>query len=134
MKKTLVQQRQRWQVAFLAACLVLAQALWLLHGVAHFEVSRRAVMTDVSTEVRTHAKVPACDHAVSHWAQALLPDHQNERSCADYDQHSHADAAPGGDWGVVSQAPGDLAQATHVASGMAAQAAGFLARGPPANA
>ena len=134
MKASNLRQRRYWQVAVLAACLMLAQALWLLHRVAHFEVATRASVAHIGAAL----KAPVCDHAVSAWvsawSKALLPDHQDERSCADYDQLSHADMAPGCTVTTLSQPPATRPEATHVPSGMAAQAAGFLARGPPASA
>lgn len=107
----------RTLVAAMAMCLVLAQALWLLHRVGHV----RVVTHTASDEFKASA-----------WMKAVLPDHQDERSCAQYDQLSHADMAPGCHALHLTQGHSDLAQAAHVASSMAAQAAGFLARGPPA--
>jgi hypothetical protein len=130
MKKSAVRHRHYWQVAVLATCLMLAQALWLLHRVVHFEVLNRASVAQASASLKS----PVGDLVVSPWAKALLPDHQDERSCADYDQLGHADMAPGCAAPTASQAPAMRPEATHVASGMAAQAAGFLARGPPATA
>jgi hypothetical protein len=118
---------QRWLVAVLATCLVLAQALWLLHRVAHFDVATHAVLAHGS-----HASEAGfARHSTSPVAQALLPDHQDQRSCAQYDHLSHADMAPGCELMDATQAHAFLAQATHAASQMATQAAGFLARGPP---
>ena len=128
MKVSSVRHRRRWQVAVLAICLMLAQALWLLHRVAHFKVSSRAALAHASAELKS----PPCDFAIGSWARALMPDHQDERSCADYDQLGHADMAPGCNVPTASHAPVMRAEVTHAASGMAAQAAGFLARGPPA--
>jgi hypothetical protein len=119
MNKPLRLSRQRWLVAMLAMSLVLAQALWLLHRVAHVGIATQA--SAASTGIKA-----------DRWAKALLPDHQDERSCAQYDQLSHADMAPGCAAIDASQVHAVLAQVTHVASQMAAQAAGFLARGPPA--
>ena len=90
MKVSGVRHRRRWQVAVLAICLTLAQALWLLHRVAHFQVSSRAAVAHASEQLKS----PPCDLATGSWAKALLPDHQDERSCADYDQLGHADMAP----------------------------------------
>jgi hypothetical protein len=111
--------RQRWLVAAFATCLVLAQALWLLHRVAHVGIA-------------TQVSAASSHHKAGLWAKSVLPDHQDERSCAQYDHFSHADMAVGGELMEATQLHPLLAQATHVASQMAAQAAGFLARGPPA--
>jgi hypothetical protein len=107
----------------LGFCLVLSQALWLLHRVAHFDTVAQASVTAKSTPPAKSGNL---------WAEAFLPDHLDERSCAQYDQLGHADMAPGCPAMDLTQAATALALATHVASLMAAQAAGFLARGPPA--
>lgn len=110
---------RRWLVATFAMCLMLSQALWLLHRVAHFALANQTA---------------SVDSKAGFWAKALLPDHPDERSCAQYDQLSHADMMPGCQLPPASFAKAAFVQATHVASSMAAQAAGFLARGPPATA
>ncbi len=109
---------RRWLVAIFAACLLMAQGLWLLHRVAHVGIA-------------THSSLAASELNSGQWAKALLPDHRDERSCAQYDHLCHADMAPGCDLVNATQQHVLLAPATHVASQMAAQAAGFLARGPP---
>jgi hypothetical protein len=124
MKKSRLLGRQHWLVAVLAISLVLSQALWLLHRVAHVGVATQ------TSAAQAHAA--SSGHAADRWVKSLLPDHQDQRSCAQYDHLSHADMAPGCAAQDVTQAHAVLAQATHVASQMAAQAAGFLARGPPA--
>ena len=143
MKRVQLHQRP-WFTALLALSLMLSQALWLLHRVAHNGAHsgayRGAHAEDVSA---THGSGHTVSgHAGSHaanssstWLKALLPEHADELSCAHFDQLGHADALPG------CVAPQGLSQphahalpATHVASSLAAQAAGFLARGPPATA
>ena len=116
-------------VLCLALCLVLSQALWLLHRIAHAGMTPHvvAVQSSESTEAAS------VHRDAGSWIKSLLPDHQDERSCALYDHLSHADLAPGFHSLDVTQQHLVVAQATHRASGMAAQAAGFLARGPPAD-
>jgi hypothetical protein len=121
---------QRWLAAVVALCFFLSQALWLLHRVAHVGIATHA--TAVSGKGQSSAAPTA--HKSGAWVKALLPDHPDERSCAQYDQLGHADLALGSQTLEVTFAKTTLAQATHVASSMAAQAAGFLARGPPATA
>ena len=119
-------------------CLTLSQALWLLHRVAHVgQVGHVGQVAHVAhgghlgqSTVSTRTASVALE--VGAWTKALLPDHKDERSCAQYDQLSHADMAPGCHALHATLARNALAQVTHVASSMAAQAAGFLARGPPA--
>lgn len=112
----------------LALCLVLSQALWLLHRIAHAGMTPHLAAAHSSESSRA----ASVDRDAGRWIKALLPDHQDERSCAVYDHLSHADMAPGFQPLDVTQPHLVVAQATHRASGMAAQAAGFLARGPPA--
>ena len=109
--------QQRWLVATFAMCLMLSQALWLLHRVAHYALANPGASVGSKTGI---------------WVKAVLPDHPDERSCAQYDQLSHADLLPGCQLQPASFAEATFVQAMHVASSMAAQAAGFLARGPPA--
>ncbi len=125
---TTARLRCSWFVAVLATSLVLSQALWFLHRVAHVGVATHlgAAHGVDSTRVTVFAPVKSL------WAKALLPDHQDEQSCAQYDQLGHADLALGCEALNLSQALLPNAQPAHMASLMAAQAAGFLARGPPA--
>ena len=107
--------------------MLLAQALGWVHRIAHSPASLRAVDASFDAQPSVTAELP-----LAHWVQALLPAHDSDRSCQLYDQLTHADVAIGAMPGAVSHSFGDLPQATHRASRLAAQAAGFLARGPPA--
>lgn len=111
----------------IAVLMLLAQALGLVHRIAHPPASLRAVAASVEAQPSVTAGLP-----LAHWVQALLPAHNSDRSCQLYDQLTHADVAIGAMPAVASHSFGDLPQATHRASRLAAQAAGFLARGPPA--
>ena len=107
--------------------MLLAQALGWVHRIAHSPASLRAVDASFDAQTSATAELP-----LAHWVQALLPAHDSDRSCQLYDQLTHADVAIGAMPAAVSHSFGDLPQATHRASRLAAQAAGFLARGPPA--
>ena len=134
------QWRQRSWVAAafaltLALSLLLSQALWLVHRVAHSGLipqrSANSVAAVSGVDINVHADAEA--KVLGSWTQALLPQHNDERSCAQFDHLTHADMAPGcGEPPGLSQAHCLALSATHVASQLAAQAAGFLARGPPA--
>lgn len=99
-------------VAALLAVLVLAQTLGALHRIAH----------------------PGGDGAATpstHWVLDLFADHDHDGSCELFDQLTHGAA-------LCAASPGPLASpepappvARHAAWQIAAQAAGFLARGPP---
>ena len=107
--------------------LLWVQGLGLLHRVAHAPGAVRAAA--VATQATLTA--PATQRS-GHWLQALLPEHDSDRSCQLYDQLTHADAAPAAALSVVALTAHPAPEATHRASCLAAQAAGFLARGPPA--
>ena len=68
----------------------------------------------------------------AHWIQALLPQHDSDRSCDLYDQSTHSDAAPGSPPDAATRSPDEQSAAIYRASCLAAQASGFLACGPPA--
>ena len=105
--------------------MLLAQALWLLHRVAHPPAALRG-----ATQAQA---VPGATFAgATDWTRALLPQHDNDRSCDLYDQLTHADAAAGAALDTATQPVVQPPPAIHRGSGIAAQAAGFLARGPPA--
>ncbi|MEQ1685152.1 MAG: hypothetical protein ABL916_16010 [Burkholderiaceae bacterium] len=101
---------------------VLAQALGLMHRVVHAPF----VGHDVA---QASAEVP--QGGVS-WLKALFAGHDSERGCDLYDQSSHADLACGDVPSMALQGPSATADVIHPGWQLAAQAAGFLARGPPA--
>ena len=116
---------RRSVLMLLMAALVLVQALGLMHRVVHVHAQLQ------------HAAVPPLAAAGSattagdSWVKALFGNHDGERDCAQYDQLTHADLA----WDSV---PAIASRASGIGHGLcrpgwqlAAQAAGFLARGPP---
>jgi hypothetical protein len=98
--------------AVLLVSLVLAQALGLMHGIAHMR----------------HVAAKAGD---SGWVAKLFAGHQHGGDCDVYDQLTHGDALHGITPVVAAveftQAPVALHRGWHIA----AQSSGFLARGPP---
>ena len=106
--------------AVLLVSLVLAQALGLMHGIAHM---RHGPVTTTMT-----AKAQAGD---SGWVAKLFSGHQHGGDCDVYDQLSHGDALHGATpvFAAVefTQTPVALHSGWHIA----AQSSGFLARGPP---
>ena len=120
-------RRLRTPLIFAMVVLLLCvQALGLAHRLAHAPGAARVVA--VATEATP--TTPATQRS-RHWLQALLPEHDSDRSCQLYDQLTHADAAPAAALSVVAVTVHAAPEATHRASCLAAQAAGFLARGPP---
>jgi hypothetical protein len=106
--------------AVLLASLVLAQALGLMHGIAHMRHAPGTVST------ATVAKV-----ADSGWVAKLFAGHQHGGDCDVYDQLSHGDAlhamVPAFAAVEFTQTPVALHRGWHIAT----QSSGFLARGPP---
>lgn len=97
--------------------LVFAQTLGLVHRIVHSPLALHAA---------TQAVAPAGD-----WVKALFAGHSTEQGCDLYDQLSHADLIH---VDVVTVLPLHFVAAdtpSHPASRLAAQATGFLARGPP---
>jgi hypothetical protein len=106
--------------AVLLVSLVLAQALGLMHGIAHM---RHAPGTATTATVAKAAD--------SGWVAKLFAGHQHGGDCDVYDQLSHGDALHGATpvFAVVEfpQTPVALHRGWHIAT----QSSGFLARGPP---
>lgn len=100
---------------------VLAQALGLMHRIVHAPLLGQAA-------VHASAEPP---HVGMSWLKALFAGHDSERGCDLYDQSSHADLACGTTPNVVLQGPVFTVEVIHPGWQLAAQAAGFLARGPP---
>jgi len=113
---------RRSAFALLLIALVLVQTLGLMHRVVHLH----------GRVQQNEAPAASVGGSSDSWVKALFEGHDSERDCAQYDQLSHGDAA----WG--STAPTCCAAAAlpvavhHPGWHLAAQAAGFLARGPPA--
>lgn len=101
---------------------VLAQALGLMHRVVHAPLSGQGLVHASSSE--------AAQIEVS-WVKALFAGHDHEHGCKLYDQSSHADLACGDAPSLALQGPAAVAGLIHPGWQLAAQAAGFLARGPP---
>lgn len=101
---------------------VLAQALGLMHRVVHAPFTGHAA-------AQAAAEAP---QAGVTWLKALFAGHDGERGCDLYDQSSHADLACGGAPRLALQGPIAIADVIHPGWQLATQAAGFLARGPPA--
>ncbi|MEO8057980.1 MAG: hypothetical protein ABI671_06615 [Burkholderiales bacterium] len=102
---------------------VLAQALGLMHRIVHAPFVGQAA---------AHASAEA-PRAEMSWLKALFSGHDSERDCHLYDQAGHADLACGDAPSLALQGPVAAADVLlHPGWQLAAQAAGFLARGPPA--
>jgi hypothetical protein len=99
-------------IAAVLAMLVLAQSLGALHRVAH----------------------PGGDGAApasGNWVMDLFAGHDHDGGCELFDQLTHGDALCAASVGPTASAEPAAPVARHAAWQIAAQAAGFLARGPP---
>lgn len=104
--------------------LAFAQTLAALHHVVHAPRAVSASAAGQAQPVRTHGTA----------IEALFAGHDSERACDQYDQLNHADLAAGVHAVFVPTALVDVPVTVHPGWQLAAQAAGFLARGPPAQA
>lgn len=104
--------RRIWLPPMLAA-LLFAQMLGLVHRIAHAQAGQPAA----------HAASPAAK---------LYDEHTDASECRLYDQLMHADLALGSSVAVAALPPIPPQAACIPAGRLAPQAAGFLARGPPA--
>lgn len=100
----------------------LAQTLGVVHRIVH-------------SPLAVHATAPAgadATHAAGNWLKALFAGHRTEQGCELYDQLSHSDLMQVDITVVVPLLPPTEACApSRPAWHLAAQAAGFRARGPP---
>ena len=107
----------------------LAQTMGLMHSIVHaaFPAHATANVGGMNAGGVTASATPALG-----WLQALFVGHAGKQGCQLYDQLSHGDltAAPIGA-AVLSLPPGAWGDPARPAWHLAAQAAGFLARGPP---
>lgn len=109
--------------ALLLVALVLVQTLGLMHRIVHLH--GRSQPADVPA-------VSADSGNSESWVKALFEGHDSERDCAQYDQLSHGDLAWDSTVPAAHVAAGLPVVVHHPGWHLAAQAAGFLARGPPA--
>ena len=112
-------RRAVFSVVLLA--LALAQTLGAMHRIVHAPLSTHVLVAGAAQPAGTGPD----------WMQALFAGHGHAQDCGLYDQLSHADLL-GVDAVVVAlptlpEAHDPAQPASHIA----AQAAGFLARGPP---
>lgn len=109
-------------VAVLLA-LVLAQSLGRMHRLAHVNLATQAVPGTVWSYQATST--------TGDWLQALFGWHHHKSDCESYDQLTHGDALKSVAAAVQPMPAPAGPLVVHRAWNLAAQAAGFLARGPP---
>lgn len=112
-------RRTLFSIVLLA--LVLAQTLSLVHRIVH-------------SPLAVHATAPSgapLTHPATDWLKALFAGHSTEQGCELYDQLAHSDLLAADALLVPLLHPTEARAPSHPAWHLAAQAAGFLARGPP---
>ena len=145
--RTLSARRRRMLCLAMLVALALAQTLGLIHRIVHAPAGSYAAFvasgagagaassTDsaraVAASSTSGGAAAAFNTSSTDWLKALFAGHASEQGCDLYDQFSHADGAPTAPAVVVLLAAGDVASPSPAGSRVAAQAAGFLARGPP---
>lgn len=129
-----VWQRVAWVMALWFSALAM-QSLGVLHGYVHHHVGH-AALAPAAQDADGDADVPTAASPapqVRGWLQTLFAGHHDgSAGCTLFDQLTHADAlhdVPALAFQAIAPA---LADEVHAAWHLATQAAGFLARAPPA--
>jgi hypothetical protein len=132
-----------WLVGLALLALIAVQTLSLLHGIAHAgrsgpapagiqaALGARSALSDLPSAIAAAQSLPASD--AGSWLDALFGGHGGPE-CKAFDQASHADLAALATAEPVFAAPTSEPTSVHIAWHLAAQARGFLARGPPSAA
>lgn len=108
---------RRWFIGVMLAAFASTQLLGLVHRVPHAQASGAAQVRDAGSAL----------------LGALFAHHHDDRDCKAFDQLACGDLAAATAGDVLAEPPGDTpVSAPGRAWQLAAQAAGFLARGPPA--
>ena len=117
------------------AALVFAQTLGLLHRVVHAPPSTHAALNPFAVQVPVVVQAARADvaeqgPATLPWLDRLFAAH-GDSGCESYDQLAHADLLWGDPPALCARAVNTTAPSADPAWQLAAQAAGYLARGPP---
>ena len=111
--------------------LLAVQTLGVLHRAAHVDLARLSAVAAIGYS----AEAAEAPRSVRGWLNTLFAGHAGARDCDAFDQMSHGDAAVTTTALDLGSSPPAMASAVvHPAWHLAAQARGFLARGPPATA
>jgi hypothetical protein len=144
-------QARAWAWAGLATLMLLAQMLGLWHGLAHplhgvhpaVEGLPRQAAGHLHDEGVEHAAAHTAAHTAAHadtsahgvsWLQQIFEGDEHAASCVLYDQLAHADGLPSLPLLWLPPAWVPAVPPWHARWQLAAQATGFLARGPPSRA
>lgn len=110
----------------LVAALLTVQMLGLAHRLTHTGQGHSPVAQ--AARAAPDNAAPSPDRG---FFAALFAGHVDDRDCAAFDQLSHADAVFCASFTVSAEPPVAVPVVFHPAWQIAAQARGFLARGPP---
>ena len=122
-------QRARLVWGLLVA-LLFVQMLGVLHRIAHVDVARLQAVAAAAAGDRAGAV--AAPSPARGWLGAVFAGHAGGRDCDAFEQMSHGDAAVAvTTLDLGDSAPAMAPEVSHPAWHIAAQARGFLARGPP---
>lgn len=114
----------------LLMALLAVQTLGVLHRIAHVDVARLQA-TAAESAVAGRTDVAESPRVSRGWPSALFAGHAGGRDCDAFDQMSHGDAAVATALDLGTSPPAMAPDVDHPAWHLAAQACGFLARGPP---
>jgi hypothetical protein len=131
-----VRRSKPWNRAalwLLLLAVLTVQMLSLLHGVAHAgrfdRTTAEAEVSAVASEAR-NSLVPSLTPRPASWIDLMFAGHGGA-DCDAFDQASHADLVFASPPSMVAAASAIERMPAHIAWHIAAQARGFLARGPP---
>ena len=116
-----------WCIAVLAIAIGSSQTLGAMHRVIHAHQSY--ALASAALMVVQPAVTEAAEAS---WLEGLFSGHDTKSSCDQYEALSHADLAAAKICVYSVPISSETATAFHSGWQLAAEAAGFLARGPPA--
>lgn len=125
-RRVSLRQPVAWLMALTLACVLLAQALGLMHGVVHGLKAPAAGHPAAGLPAATATVRPA-----AHWLGDIFASHQGDNDCRIYDQASHGNAAPPVAALALPVVLPSLAVTIFQGEALARWAALFDARGPP---
>ena len=127
--------RRRAFAAVLAAALVLVQLLGLAHRIVHAERTQLVAASALAAGGDAVSALKNTSHrSGASWLLALFAGHDPGADCDAFDQMSHADVVVDMALDAAPERAGVAPCLRHAAWHVAAQARGFLARGPPSAA
>ena len=121
-------QLRRTIFSILLFALALAQTLGVVHRIVHSPLTLHAT---AAIGERDSFSTSTAERRGTHWLQALFSGHDTDQGCHLFDQLSHSDLLQVEVAVLACVLPDESPDSSHPGWHLAAQAAGFLARGPP---